>query len=384
MSKARKGRRARMPILLALILILIGGGLYAAARIAMPLSQLPARSGMALKDVRTWGYQLQNLRTSRIAAGMDLLVVDYSRDGSDKKAFTARDVEKLRRRRDGSKRIVLAYLSIGEAESYRYYWWRLWRFIGPSWLGRENARWKGNYPVRFWQSGWQRIIMQPDRSALDALLERYMPWRKAYIDKILEAGFDGVYLDRIDVYGEWAGVRNNADRDMERFVAVLSAYAKTRKPGFLVVPQNGEELLRFKNYRRVIDGVAKEDLFYGINGDGRKNAARQVARSLDDLQQAAHGGLPVFVVEYLDDGAQAQRLLVRQEAQDQGIILNFAARALDEPPRLLPPLPPLPLAPGGDGSQTLRPGAMRPMATSDTPVMVPPIKRQRPRPFSVK
>ena len=36
--------------------------------------------------------------------------------------FTPADLAKMKRKPDGSRRYVLAYISIGEAETYRYYW----------------------------------------------------------------------------------------------------------------------------------------------------------------------------------------------------------------------------------------------------------------------
>jgi cysteinyl-tRNA synthetase len=88
---------------------------------------------------------------------------------------------------------VLAYLSIGEAESYRYYWHREWDRLGdgvpdagaPAWLEGENPQWRGNYKVRYWDPGWRSILY--GRS-------------DAYLDGIISRGFDGVYLDLVDAY----------------------------------------------------------------------------------------------------------------------------------------------------------------------------------------
>ncbi|MCI0471716.1 MAG: endo alpha-1,4 polygalactosaminidase, partial [Candidatus Aminicenantes bacterium] len=82
------------------------------------------------------------------------------------------------------RRLVLAYLSIGEAENYRWYWQAGWKPGNPSWLGAENPDWKGNYAVSYWASEWQAIVFQ-------------------YVDAIIAAGFDGVYLDKIDEYEYW-------------------------------------------------------------------------------------------------------------------------------------------------------------------------------------
>ncbi|HHK74682.1 MAG TPA: hypothetical protein ENJ57_05910, partial [Rhizobiales bacterium] len=283
-----------------------------------------------LKAVRYWGYQLQNVRPKAIAEAIDLMVMDYSRDGSGARALRAKDVARLKRRAEGRPpRLVLAYLSIGEAERYRYYWWRHWAWLRPSWLGEENEDWRGNYPVRYWQKGWQRIIFRSERTALDALLEVVLPWRKPYLDRIIEAGFDGVYLDRVDAFGEWDEDHDRADRAMADFVRRLSRYATGRRAGFLIVPQNGEELLRFKTYRAAIDGFTKEDLYYGIDGDGEKNPAQEVRKSLRFLTMARRDGLPVFVVEYLDEEEKEAREDVLRRAARHGFIVQFARRALD-------------------------------------------------------
>ncbi len=120
----------------------------------------PARQ---LAAAKSWGYQLQNVDPDTIeAAPYDMIVIDYSRDGSDALALTADDVAKLQVEPDGERRIVLAYLSIGEAETYRYYWKWYWGWffgaLAPGWRGRQNSEWRGNYGVRYWQQDWQNII----------------------------------------------------------------------------------------------------------------------------------------------------------------------------------------------------------------------------------
>jgi len=47
--------------------------------------------------------------------------MDYSKDGGDENAFTKFEIEALKSSFGGDK-IVISYISIGEAEDYRYYW----------------------------------------------------------------------------------------------------------------------------------------------------------------------------------------------------------------------------------------------------------------------
>lgn len=100
-------------------------------------------------------------------------------------ALTASDVARLKRKQNGGSRLVIAYMSIGEAEDYRYYWQTGWNANPPSWLAEENPDWPGNYKVRYWDTDWQNIIYGNGDS---------------YLKKILDAGFDGVYLDLIDAF----------------------------------------------------------------------------------------------------------------------------------------------------------------------------------------
>jgi cysteinyl-tRNA synthetase, unknown class len=308
-------------MILVVLGVLIAFGMQPVER-----SSWAPRQGPALADARTWGYQLQNVGWAAIADAVDVLVVDYSRDGTEARVLSQGDVEALRTRSDRSKRIVLAYMSIGEAENYRFYWRKSWVTGNPSWLGPENPEWKGNFPVRYWEQGWRELIMQPQGSLIGRLAEAVRPTTKPYLDRIIEAGFDGVYLDRVDAYDTWGAEKPDAQLEMVRLVTAISAYAKRRKPGFLVVPQNGEELLRFAEYRRVIDGVAKEDLVYGIGGDEQLNGAGDLTRSIADLTLAKAEGRPVFVVEYLADPVKRTNAL--RQLASSGFIVHFARRDL--------------------------------------------------------
>jgi cysteinyl-tRNA synthetase len=296
-----------------------------------PRPALDRRSGLALAAVATWGYQLQQLDIRAIPGGIDLMVVDYSRDGSDRRELSREAVDELRRR-PGRPRIVLAYLSVGEAESYRYYWRTLWSALPPTWLGPENSVWKGNFAVRYWEAGWQSILLAPHATVLARLLEQTISRPKGYVDRILEAGFDGIYLDRVDAFEIWKSERPSAEQDMVALVEAISRHAKSRRPGFLVVPQNGEELLAHAPYRRAIDAVAKEGLLFGLTGPEEPNGPDEVRSSLRYLEQAKASRLPVFVVEYVRNEAKREQAAARMA--NAGFRLLFATRELNLPPEL--------------------------------------------------
>jgi cysteinyl-tRNA synthetase, unknown class len=267
--------------------------------------------------VASWGYQLQNLDIGRAAASpFDLLVIDYAKDGSDDTALKPAELARLKQKPDGSRRLVLAYLSIGEAESYRSYWNTKWKRDKPGWLLAENPEWKENYAVCFWEPEWQGIMCGSPASRLDL---------------ILKVGFDGVYLDKCDVFEDLERLhkrefrtRPNIQGDMVAFVQRIAAHAKSQNPNFLVIMQNAEMLIEDPNLRRAIDGVAKEELLYGIDTPERKNGADDVTWSRERLDLIKNEGKMVLVVEYLQNQAKIQD--AARTVGDLGYVLYIAPK----------------------------------------------------------
>ena len=112
----------------------------------------------------------------------DIIIMDCFFNNEE---FTASEINSLKTKKNSGIRIVISYMSIGEVEDYRYYWQDSWINSPPSWLEDENPDWEGNYKVRYWDKDWQSIIYGNDNS---------------YLKKIINAGFDGVYLDIIDAF----------------------------------------------------------------------------------------------------------------------------------------------------------------------------------------
>jgi cysteinyl-tRNA synthetase, unknown class len=309
-------------------LALLGGIFHGAILAQTPAADAAALPSPArtLAQAKSWGYQLQRIDPGKLAAvPYDVLVIDYSRNGSDARALTAEQVGRLKTGPDGGRRIVLAYISIGEAENYRYYWQPEWDTTAPPWLGDANRKYRSNFPVRYWHADWQAIIFRGANN---------------YLDRILNAGFDGIYLDRVDVYQEFEQENAAAGAEMIAFVQALAAHARSLKPGFLVVPQNAEELLEDAGYRALIDGIAKEDLLFGDSRSKHPNAPDVIDTGVRNLSRMTGDGKPVFVVEYLDKPENIAA--ARTQIEGYGFIPHFAKRGLDvmRVGDLPPPRPP--------------------------------------------
>lgn len=240
-------------------------------------------AGRDLAAASSWGYQLQQADPIQLSGSRyDVLVIDYSRDGTDQGAYSKAEIQAVKE----TGKLVLAYLSIGEAEDYRFYWKTRWQPGNPSWLGPLNPKWPGNYKVRYWQSGWWNTALQP------------------YLERILAAGFDGVYLDIIDAYWYWYHDQGVAvsltSKRMVELVERIAAAARSVEPAFIVCPQNAESIIDDvptasyrKRYLKVINAIGAEDLFYHYGS----LADRKYRLKL--LQRYAQAGIKVFNVEYL-------------------------------------------------------------------------------------
>lgn len=255
-----------------------------------------------------WLQRVQEADLARLDP--EVVVVDYSRDGGEGGERTVLEVERLRRRPGGGSRIVLAYLSIGEAEDYRFYWKDLRgrrALVGPA-----NRRWPGNYRIRYWEPAWHDVVYRGPRS---------------YLDRILAQGFDGVFLDTVDAAEQWedAGTADAPAR-MAALVRAIADHARARRPDFLVVAQNPDRILGEPGVVEALSGVSSEaHLFPG----GREARPPVRDRVLETLRQVRAHGLAVLVIEYPRSGAQRGRLWTL--CREHGFLCFAGSPRLDGP-----------------------------------------------------
>ncbi|MBC7811530.1 MAG: endo alpha-1,4 polygalactosaminidase, partial [Burkholderiales bacterium] len=167
--------------------------------------------------VRDWAavddyiIQLQRARANNLApTAYDLVISDIALAGS-----SAANIERLRESEGGDK-LVVAYMSIGQAATFQYYWRPEWSMTGerPEWADSPDATWAGDLWVHYWDERWQEIIVTGEDS---------------YLDRIIDMGFDGVLLDRVDAatFYEEQG-RETAYAEMVEFVQLIADHARER------------------------------------------------------------------------------------------------------------------------------------------------------------
>jgi len=231
MNRKNQLLKTNVYILFCILILLALFALYAEKKSSIPF-----------KNACSWLYQLQSINFNKIKDSYyDILVTDYSWDGSEEKEYRQGQIPRLKKM---TGKIVLAYISIGEAEDYRFYWKNNWKVGNPGFLMQENPNWKGCFKVKYWNKKWQQIIFQ-------------------YIDHIIDMGFDGLYIDLVDSY-QYFKEKNNARELMIQFIINIAQYCRKerKKNKFLIVPQNAPELVEDSRYMRVISGIGQEETYF--------------------------------------------------------------------------------------------------------------------------
>lgn len=282
-----------------------------------PPTGLPPVAHPSLAAVDDFCYVLNGPDLAAISDSQyDLVILDYSRDGSEEEAFTAEEIALLKASTGG--KVVLAYMSIGEAEDYRFYWelaagapGASWEVSPPSWLGPGNPDFPGNYKVRYWEEEWQELIVS-NPGGHDVLGDA-----SSYLDRILARGYDGVFLDVIDAFEFFGppgdggnGERPSAAADIAAFIGRIAAHARAMDPDFIVCQQNGENLLdpeldqpldseTVSALLASVDHISLEDVFYQGDEDQNNGFAPQGLR-IQNADRYRQQGKLVTVIDYFD------------------------------------------------------------------------------------
>lgn len=333
---------------------LVGQSFYVEAWSYAPLEASGAErielgAPLPIDQVDDYAYQLEGPGGTDLAlppiasSAFDLCIVDFARDGLDQ--FGAGEIAALKSAAEPD-RLRIAYLSIGEAEDYRWYWGSLSAglIIGP------NPDWPGNYRVRYWEPEWREVLLHGNAAV-----------GKSYLDRIIDQGFDGVFLDVVDVFESigpagagGSNLKRDAARQMIDLILAIAHHARlTRgRPDFLVMPQNGANIFETEWYPAntlgpndpqtpaamaafmrdrllaSVDAIAVEDIFYFGNQD-MNNPLNPQTYLIGLLTQWQAAGLPVLATEYLSNSNKINALYTNH-APGTGYVPYATARDLDE------------------------------------------------------
>ena len=157
---------------------------------SIPVAELYPNDVNSLADVNNFiavfnpqKHEVKGMYLSALQrSNYDLLIIDAFYHGE---LLTVEDITKLKVKPNGKRRLVYSYLSVGEAEDYRYYWKKEYKNNPPVWLEEANEDWEGNYKVEYWHPEWKTILYKD---------------KDSYLNKLLACGYDGAFLDVIDSF----------------------------------------------------------------------------------------------------------------------------------------------------------------------------------------
>jgi len=190
--------------------------------------------------------------------------------------------------------ILLAYISVGEAENYRFYWDQI---QDKPWVLEENADWEGNFFVDVRDPEWRKL-----------LIEEVIP-------KIVEQGFQGLFLDTIDtaVYLEEKS-SEEFDGSLEAMVSLVGDIHQAF-PKLMLLSNNGFEIL--EKIAPFLSGLIVEDINMMIdfeNDSYKPVSPKDRAYKIGILKPLMDKyGFSVFNIDYVP---QSNRKLIRQSIRE--------------------------------------------------------------------
>jgi len=265
------------------IIIAFQSALLAQVKRISPCSQ-------ALSGVRTFAAVYFDDDSLNDLSQFDMAILDPSN-------YDSMDVVALKAK--GCK--PLAYLNIGEVETYRDYF----DLVDTSILLGPDSRWRDRFYVDMCDPQWQEIVM------------------KARLPDVIAKGFCGIFLDLSDLLSEFPETNDCA-------VALIKKIHKI-SPSSILVLDGGLPIL--EKVGNDIDGIAVEGMrgFYDFDSDDYEvNPDSVVVREAQKLQaEAKTFKLTVFQLDYASPADVGLRRDIIQESRKLGFVPYVGTIELD-------------------------------------------------------
>ncbi|MEW6711251.1 MAG: endo alpha-1,4 polygalactosaminidase [Candidatus Riflebacteria bacterium] len=228
-----------------------------------------------------------------LASGADLFVLDPD-------AYNSAEIKELR----NSNKIVFAYLSVGEAESYRKYYSEI---ASSGLIIDENPDWKENFAIKYWQKGWKDILLN-------------------YSKEILNKGFNGLFVDVVDAWQIYEGeVQIQRKIEMQKLLTEMGFFLKSRGLEKGIIIQNSHELLDDTILCSMIYGINQESLFASWASDFID--PQWQSEKIAALEKIRHQGKLVTTIEYTRERMAMAR--IRMKTSRFGFLPYFTVKELD-------------------------------------------------------
>jgi len=310
---------------------------------------------IALKDVQTWAYKIQGMETNDyelMRTHFDMYVIEPMISDPFTADFDITNligrIREFNKTYYGKDPLILAYIDVGQAENWRWYWQEGWEpesVYQADWVTDVDPNdWTGNYPVAYWYDEWYNICI-------------YGTNGNSHLLTTLNYDFDGIYMDWVEGFTHEAVVEQAADEGIDAtnemfwLIEELHTLATNVNPDYLVVAQNAADLYKHNPslYTQIIDGIALEaiwfdghneyDAFDNWDGQGGFNIwttnlgpdyVGYTDYVIDHLEPLTNLNFPIFCVEYAQDhdGTNFASMVYDELAPQHGYIPYCSQRAL--------------------------------------------------------
>ena len=150
-----------------------------------PLINENARNIFTLSDASNISFFLddslynnkQDFIEDVASSNFDIVIINPT--FQNKSPFSADEVNRLRLKKNGTKRLLIAAQNLSEAKNSDYFWRNNWQIENPSFIRRESFVCKDGYIMEYWQKPWREIISE-------------------YFKSIIRTGYDGVFFTGLE------------------------------------------------------------------------------------------------------------------------------------------------------------------------------------------
>jgi polysaccharide biosynthesis protein PelA len=252
----------------------------------------------AIGSVEHFGVQFTGEYHLAEMAGYQLMILDPDQAG-------AHDADSIVQRGN----FPIAYLNIGEAESYRWFY----RDIHQEWILASNPNWKDHFYLDVNNTGWHSLLM------------------KKVLPAIFQKGFDGIFLDMVDVASP------ELYPTLQPGVIALIREIREEYPEKIIIMNNGTFLAGAVN--DLIDGIVVESVFTSYDFTS-KTYVRQ--RDEDSHARCAELhtlvktlGVKIFAIDYAPPGDTLTARTAANRSHEQGFLSFVSTIELDTLPKPL-------------------------------------------------
>jgi len=210
---------------------------------------------------------------------------------------------------DKRGRLVLAYLSLGEAEEWRWYWREV---RDKPWVLPENPAWAGDHFVDPRSEEWRRLVV------------------RRIAARLIAKGYDGFLLDTLDTVDFLLDQHPLRYEGAARGMVGIVRDLRRRYPQAVIVANGGFSFIEgFAPYVNAVMLEGVRSTWAGAEKHARRRRPDETAWIDARLRRAKALGLPVLALEYVDRNDAKAAAEVEREVRALGCIPFLGQKHLD-------------------------------------------------------